>query len=152
MHLSDSLGSARDEHLVPGRGTAPCAELLAMLAETGFDGTVVIEVNTRRSRSREERERDLVEALAFTRRHLTVGRTADRVVDVDPLTAPVNLLPGPARHRAPEPPEGSGTSAEAGAAATRRPGALVSLDVGTGPLRLPDDVDVRPGRRRSGRH
>ena len=40
VHLSDSLGSARDEHLVPGRGTAPCAELLALLAETGFDGTV----------------------------------------------------------------------------------------------------------------
>jgi sugar phosphate isomerase/epimerase len=75
VHLADGSGSARDEHLVPGRGTQPCAELLRGLAARGFDGTVVLEVSTRRAASQEERERDLAEAIDFTRRHL------DRVGD-----------------------------------------------------------------------
>jgi sugar phosphate isomerase/epimerase len=70
VHLADGLGSARDEHLVPGRGGEPCAELLEWLAATGFDGTVVVEINTRRSESRADREADLAEALAFTRLNL----------------------------------------------------------------------------------
>ena len=37
---------------------------------TGIGGTVVLEVNTRRALSREEREADLAEALAFARLHL----------------------------------------------------------------------------------
>lgn len=32
VHLADGSGSAMDEHLVPGRGDQPCAELLEMLA------------------------------------------------------------------------------------------------------------------------
>ena len=36
----------RDEHLVPGRGTQPCAELLASLPARGFAGTVAVEVST----------------------------------------------------------------------------------------------------------
>jgi sugar phosphate isomerase/epimerase/AcrR family transcriptional regulator len=48
VHLADGRGSAKDEHLVPGRGTQPCAELLEHLAGSGFDGHVVIEVNTAR--------------------------------------------------------------------------------------------------------
>ena len=59
VHLADGRGSAKDEHLVPGRGTQPCAELLERLALTGFDGHVVIEVNTRRAMSAAEREADL---------------------------------------------------------------------------------------------
>ncbi|WP_445043171.1 sugar phosphate isomerase/epimerase family protein [Streptomyces sp. SAS_272] len=70
VHLADGNGSAKDEHLVPGRGSQPCAELLERLALTGFDGHVVIEVNTRRAMSGAEREADLAEALAFTRLHL----------------------------------------------------------------------------------
>jgi sugar phosphate isomerase/epimerase len=70
VHLADGSGSARDEHLVPGRGTQPCAELLEGLARGGFAGAVVLEVNTRRAISREEREADLAEALAFARLHL----------------------------------------------------------------------------------
>ncbi|MFE1959081.1 sugar phosphate isomerase/epimerase family protein [Streptomyces sp. NPDC059479] len=70
VHLADGRGSAKDEHLVPGRGTQPCAELLERLAGTSFDGHVVIEVNTRRAMSSAEREADLAEALAFTRLHL----------------------------------------------------------------------------------
>jgi sugar phosphate isomerase/epimerase len=70
VHLADGLGSARDEHLVPGRGTQPCAELLEGLAAEGFAGQVVVEVSTRRSEDRAEREADLAEALAFTRLNL----------------------------------------------------------------------------------
>ncbi|MEV0491417.1 sugar phosphate isomerase/epimerase family protein [Streptomyces atratus] len=70
VHLADGKGSNKDEHLVPGRGDQPCAELLERLARTGFEGHVVIEVNTRRAMSAAEREADLAEALAFTRLHL----------------------------------------------------------------------------------
>src|SRR5215218_10703827 len=70
VHLADGTGSAKDEHLVPGRGTQPCAELLRSLAAGGFDGTVVLEVSTRKAADTAERERDLAEALAFTRLHL----------------------------------------------------------------------------------
>ncbi len=70
VHLADGMGTARDEHLVPGRGTQPCAELLEHLATVDFDGVVVVEINTRRSESRADREADLAEALAYTRLHL----------------------------------------------------------------------------------
>ncbi|HEV7628799.1 MAG TPA: sugar phosphate isomerase/epimerase [Streptomyces sp.] len=71
VHIADGNGSNKDEHLVPGRGTQPCAELLARLGETGFGGHVVVEVNTRRAMSAAEREADLAEALAYTRLHLS---------------------------------------------------------------------------------
>ena len=67
VHLTDGTGSARDEHLVPGRGTQPVAELLEHLAGVAFDGHLVVEINTRRAGAREARELDLVEALAFAR-------------------------------------------------------------------------------------
>jgi sugar phosphate isomerase/epimerase len=70
IHLADGSGSARDEHLIPGRGGQPCGELLEGLARGGFAGTVVVEVSTRRAASRQEREADLAEALAFARLHL----------------------------------------------------------------------------------
>ncbi|CUU54208.1 Sugar phosphate isomerase/epimerase [Parafrankia irregularis] len=70
IHMADGTGLAKDEHLVPGRGTQPCAELLERLAVNGFAGTVVVEINTRRAESRDQREADLAEALAFTRLNL----------------------------------------------------------------------------------
>jgi sugar phosphate isomerase/epimerase len=70
VHIADGIGTNRDEHLVPGRGTQPCAELLEALATRGFEGIVVVEVNTRRVENRAEREADLAEALAFTRLNL----------------------------------------------------------------------------------
>ncbi len=77
IHIADGLGSARDEHLVPGRGDQPCAELLERLAGRGFAGIVVVEVNTRRAESRADRESDLAEALAFTRLHLAAPLDED---------------------------------------------------------------------------
>ena len=35
LHLADGVGSPRDEHLVPGRGTQPCGEVLETLAAQG---------------------------------------------------------------------------------------------------------------------
>ncbi len=67
IHLTDGTGSAKDEHLVPGRGTQPVAELLEHLAGRSFDGHIVVEINTRKAVNREARELDLVESLAFTK-------------------------------------------------------------------------------------
>jgi sugar phosphate isomerase/epimerase len=76
VHLTDGSGSAKDEHLIPGRGRQPVAELLGHLARTGFAGNLVVEVNTRRSGGRAGRDSDLQEALDFTRRHFAVGDPA----------------------------------------------------------------------------
>jgi sugar phosphate isomerase/epimerase len=70
VHLADGTGANRDEHLVPGRGGQPCAGLLEGLASGGYDGAVILEINTRRAANRAERELDLVEALAFARLNL----------------------------------------------------------------------------------
>ena len=71
VHMADGTGLAyRDEHLVPGRGTQPCAPLLHKLAADGYSGAVVLEVNTRRATTREARLADLAESLEFTRRNL----------------------------------------------------------------------------------
>jgi sugar phosphate isomerase/epimerase len=67
IHMTDGTGSAKDEHLVPGRGTQPVVELLEHLAGVDFGGHVVLEINTRKAADREARELDLMEALAFTR-------------------------------------------------------------------------------------
>jgi sugar phosphate isomerase/epimerase len=77
VHIADGTGTARDEHLVPGRGTQPCAEFLEGLAGRGFDGLVVVEVNTRKADDRAEREADLAEALAFTRLNLAAPLELD---------------------------------------------------------------------------
>ena len=70
LHLGDGTGLNKDEHLVPGRGSQPCAEVLQTLATRDFDGNVIVEVNTRRAVSRDQREADLAESLAFCRAHL----------------------------------------------------------------------------------
>ncbi len=70
VHLGDGTGEGRDEHLVPGRGNQPCAELLRSLAGRGFTGSVALEINTRKAASRPAREADLREALEFARKHL----------------------------------------------------------------------------------
>ena len=70
VHLGDGTGEGRDEHLVPGRGNQPCAEVLRSLVARGFQGSVALEVSTRRATSRAAREADLRESLEFARRHL----------------------------------------------------------------------------------
>jgi sugar phosphate isomerase/epimerase len=71
VHLGDGTKAGLpDEHLVPGRGSQPCAELLGKLRASGYQGVVVLEVNTHRAADVEQRYADLAESLAFTRQHL----------------------------------------------------------------------------------
>ena len=72
VHLTDGTGSAKDEHLVPGRGQMGADAFLRHLADRGFAGHIVVEINTRRCQSPEERERDLTESLEFARAHFRV--------------------------------------------------------------------------------
>jgi sugar phosphate isomerase/epimerase len=77
VHLADGTGAPSgpfpDEHLVPGRGAQPCAELLGLLSATGYPGAVVVEVNTNRAPNREARVADLAASLAFAREHLSLA-------------------------------------------------------------------------------
>ena len=71
VHLADgSKPGLPDEHLVPGRGNQPCAELLRRLPGLGFTGMVVLEVSTRRALTEQERRDDLAESLRFAWAHL----------------------------------------------------------------------------------
>jgi sugar phosphate isomerase/epimerase len=77
VHMGDGTKPGLpDEHLVPGRGTQPCAELLGWLSTSGYQGIVVLEVSTHRAATLGDRQDDLAEALEFTRRHLTGGEHA----------------------------------------------------------------------------
>ncbi|WP_193606657.1 TIM barrel protein [Nocardioides lijunqiniae] len=75
IHLTDGSGSAKDEHLVPGRGVMDAGAFLRRLTRVGFSGEVVVEINTRRCGTHEEREADLRESLEFAREHLAVPAT-----------------------------------------------------------------------------
>jgi sugar phosphate isomerase/epimerase len=70
LHLADGSGAPRDEHLVPGRGSQPCAEVLQRLADSGYDGVVVVEISTRRCRTRYRRMELLAESLLHARLNL----------------------------------------------------------------------------------
>jgi sugar phosphate isomerase/epimerase len=70
VHLGDGSGLPRDEHLVPGRGTQPCAEVLQRLADSGYGGVVVVEISTRRCRTRYRRAELLAESLLYAHLHL----------------------------------------------------------------------------------
>jgi sugar phosphate isomerase/epimerase len=79
VHLCDGSrsvdeGRIFDEHLLPGHGSQPVAEVLRMLAERRWSGTVIAEVNTRKSRTEEERLAMLAETLAFARENAGVAR------------------------------------------------------------------------------
>jgi sugar phosphate isomerase/epimerase len=74
VHLCDGSGSMDegrifDEHLLPGHGSQPVAEVLAELAAKNWNGSVVAEVNTRKAKSENERLALLVETLSFARSH-----------------------------------------------------------------------------------
>ncbi len=71
LHLADGRGAANDEHLIPGDGTQPCAEVCRYLVGRGFDGQVVLEVNTQNARTLVERADMLGRALAFARTNLS---------------------------------------------------------------------------------
>ncbi|WP_370946267.1 sugar phosphate isomerase/epimerase family protein [Amycolatopsis sp. cg5] len=70
VHLADGTGIPKDEHLVPGRGDQPCAELLEKLVSNGFSGQIVLEINTRHATGQAQRAAELAESLLFARLHL----------------------------------------------------------------------------------
>lgn len=77
VHLCDGSGALNegkvfDEHLLPGTGDQPVAAVLSMLAHTGWSGSVVAEVNTRKSKDERDRVRMLRETLEFAREHTQV--------------------------------------------------------------------------------
>ncbi len=82
LHLADGSGSGKDEHLVPGRGGQPCAEILERLARNGFDGSVVVEISTR-GKDDDTRDADLAEALTFARLNMATSseQSAESVGD-----------------------------------------------------------------------
>ena len=69
IHLTDGTDGAKDQHLVPGRGDMNAAAFLRHLAATGFEGEIVLEINTRKAGTKADREADLRESLAFAREH-----------------------------------------------------------------------------------
>jgi sugar phosphate isomerase/epimerase len=73
LHLADGTGSARDEHLVPGRGNQPVEAVLQTLGQRGFGGSVVVEVSTRTAPTRDARIADLRSCLEIARRGLRTG-------------------------------------------------------------------------------
>jgi len=75
IHLCDGKrsvhdGNLKDEHLLPGRGTEPVAEVLQLLAENRFTGHVVAEVGLHHVRNPRVRLEMLVETASFARTHL----------------------------------------------------------------------------------
>ena len=76
VHLTDGSGAPRDEHLVPGRGNQPCRELCERLSAGPFahaGGVVVLEVSTRRARTRQARVAMLNDSLLYARLNLQPG-------------------------------------------------------------------------------
>ena len=80
VHLTDGRGSLKDEHLMPGEGDQAAWTVVEELAASAFGGHMVLEVSSRRARSRHEREVLLGESLASIRAVLAKG--AARRVDV----------------------------------------------------------------------
>ena len=77
LHLTDGVaaeeGRVFDEHLLPGHGNEPVAEVLQMLARQRWSGQVIAEIKTRQARSERDRLRLLTETLEFAREHLSIG-------------------------------------------------------------------------------
>lgn len=67
IHLTDGLGSFKDEHLAPGAGTQDADGVLAAALAAGYTGDLCLEINTRGADSRAGRERMLAESLDWAR-------------------------------------------------------------------------------------
>jgi len=100
IHLCDGATSAADgavldEHLLPGEGTQPVAETLRYLADRGWDGNVVAEVNVRQEKTEQYRLEKLEQTVAFAREHLSQDHATR-----EPLGLGRDQLPlGIRRHR-----------------------------------------------------
>ncbi len=75
VHLCDGSGSVDegrmfDEHLIPGHGREPVAEVLGHLAALDWEGSLIAEVNTRAAASDRARLDMLEETVQFARRNI----------------------------------------------------------------------------------
>lgn len=82
VHLCDGSGSLDegrvfDEHLLPGHGNEPVAEVLEYLVREGWSGSVVAEVNTRKAKDEAGRLELLRETVDFARAHLGSSTRSD---------------------------------------------------------------------------
>ena len=73
VHLTDGRGSFKDEHLLPGEGDQQAWKVVEELGSRGFGGHLVLEVSTRRARTRHERQELLAESLRSTKEMLAKG-------------------------------------------------------------------------------
>lgn len=72
LHLTDGSGhTLRDEHLVPGDGDQPVAEILRTLARSNWGGSVIVEIATGASRKFEAKLAPIERSLAVARRELS---------------------------------------------------------------------------------
>lgn len=71
IHLADGLGSTKDEHLPPGQGNQPCAEVLRRAKNFPKVKSVAVEVNTRYAENRSARIETLRQTLRFARQYLS---------------------------------------------------------------------------------
>ncbi|NLE98938.1 MAG: sugar phosphate isomerase/epimerase [Propionibacterium sp.] len=74
VHLTDGRGNFKDEHFLPGEGDQDAWEVVEELGAAGFAGHIVLEVSTRRARSRHERSELLEDALAGIRKFYAQGQ------------------------------------------------------------------------------
>lgn len=100
VHLTDGTGSAKDEHLVPGHGNQPVAAMVTSLGAAGFDGDIVLELNTRRVNARHRRSH-LAESMCFIRSSLLRSGRFGIAVDTAGVADLVDL--GGVREEAAEP-------------------------------------------------
>lgn len=77
LHLCDGTGAAVDEHLLPGHGNQPVAEVCRRLVESGFEGDVVLEIGTGSAKTSLARTAILREALEYARTHLAPAGPSD---------------------------------------------------------------------------
>lgn len=77
VHLCDGIAHLEDEnkifdeHLIPGKGNQPVAEVLQHLAITNWEGHVVAEVNTRKAKTNTQRLNMLKETREYAAYWLT---------------------------------------------------------------------------------
>ncbi len=100
IHLCDGSGSldegkVLDEHLVPGRGTEPVAEVLEYLARRGWDGEIAAEVAARKGRGEAGKRAALQSRPSSSRASISrsVRRSGPRMPQPRPRSPPRSRRP-----------------------------------------------------------
>ncbi|WP_035832726.1 sugar phosphate isomerase/epimerase family protein [Jonesia quinghaiensis] len=83
IHMADSTGSAKDEHLVPGVGDQPCLEVIEHLVNSHWHGDIAIEIGTRKADNAAHRVAMVREALEFTKAAIAGAPTPVPVVSLE---------------------------------------------------------------------